>query len=239
MRASDADRDQVATVLSTAYAEGRLTLEEHDDRLSQAMAAKTFAELIPITQDLVYTGSPQPKTAPEPESQIDTNGATTEPDRMMAVFGGTTRKGRWRVRKHIQAYALFGGQDLDMRDAIFESPVVEISGFWCFGGLDLKVPEGMEIRDQTMGIFGGTEIKHVGEPEPGAPVLVIKGVCLFGGVSVKGMARRPKATKAAQDHWRERTDEWQQRWAERAEERQQRWADRIEERKRRHSHRDW
>ena len=35
LRASDADRDQVATVLSTAYAEGRLTREEHDERLDQ------------------------------------------------------------------------------------------------------------------------------------------------------------------------------------------------------------
>ena len=35
LRASDNDRDQVATVLSTAYAEGRLTKDEHDERLGQ------------------------------------------------------------------------------------------------------------------------------------------------------------------------------------------------------------
>ncbi|HEY9289824.1 MAG TPA: DUF1707 domain-containing protein [Microlunatus sp.] len=210
LRASDADRDQVATVLSTAYAEGRLTREEHDERLNQAMVAKTFAELIPITQDLVYTGSPQPAAAPEPDAKIDTQGATNEPDRMLAVFGGTTRKGRWRVRKNIQAYALFGGQDLDMRDAVFEAPVVEISGFWCFGGLDIKVPEGVEVRDQTMGIFGGTDIKHLDDPEPGAPVLVIKGICLFGGVSVKGMARNK-----GRDRWRGRGEDRHLRWSDR------------------------
>lgn len=190
LRASDADRDQVANVLSTAYAEGRLTREEHDERLSQVMAAKTFAELIPLTQDLVYTGAPAPTVGAHADNRIDTSSSNPAPDRMVAVFGGTTRKGRWRVRRMLEAYALFGGQDLDMRDAVFESPVTEINGFWCFGGLEIKIPEGLEVQDQVMGIFGGTDISKVGEPAPGAPVLVIKGIALFGGVSVKGSAKR-------------------------------------------------
>jgi hypothetical protein len=110
---------------------------------------------------------------------------------MVAIFGGVTRSGRWRVRKNIQALTLFGGMDLDLRDAIFESPVVEISGFWCFGGLDIKVPEGLDVQDQTAGVFGGTDVRDVGVPAPGAPTLVIKGMTLFGGVSVRG----PKPSK--------------------------------------------
>lgn len=194
LRASDADRDQVATVLSTAYAEGRLTRDEHDERLSQVMAAKTFEELIPLTQDLVYTGTAAPTgvTGDQSSALVDPSSTNPEPDRMVAIFGGTTRKGRWRVRRKLEAYALFGGQDLDMREAVFESPVTEISGFWCFGGLEIKVPEGIEVQDQVMGIFGGTDISKVGDHAPGAPVLVIKGVALFGGVSVKGSARRTK-----------------------------------------------
>jgi Domain of unknown function (DUF1707) len=193
LRASDADREQVATVLSTAYAEGRLTLQEHDERIDQLMAAKTFDDLIPITRDLVIVGTPTPVPAPNVTNRftIDTTGQQAEPDRMIAIFGGVTRKGRWRVRKNIQSLTLFGGTDLDLRDAIFEAPVVEISGFWCFGGLDIKVPEGIEVRDQTAGIFGGTDVRDIGDPVPGAPTLVIKGVSLFGGVSVHG----PKPSK--------------------------------------------
>ena len=59
LRASDTDRDQVATVLSTAYAEGRLTREEHDERLDKAMAARTFDELVPLTHDLVVVDAAQ------------------------------------------------------------------------------------------------------------------------------------------------------------------------------------
>jgi hypothetical protein len=193
LRASDADRDQVATLLSTAYAEGRLTREEHDERIGELMVAKTFDDLIPLTRDLVIVGSPARVAAPQSGSRftIDATGQDLQPDKMIAIFGGVTRTGRWRFRKKIQALALFGGMDLDLRDAIFEAPVVEISGFWCFGGLDMKVPEGIDVQDQTAGIFGGTDVRDIGDPVPGAPTLVIKGVALFGGVSVRGR----KATK--------------------------------------------
>jgi hypothetical protein len=193
LRASDADRDQVANLLSTAYAEGRLTMEEHEERVGQLMAAKTFDDLIPITRDLVVIGTPSPLATPQPTNRftIDTTGQGPETDKMIAIFGGVTRTGKWRVRKQTKALALFGGIDLDLHDAIFEAPVVEISGFWCFGGLDIKVPEGIEVRDHTSGIFGGTDVSNIGDPAPGAPTLVIKGVSLFGGVSVRG----PKPSK--------------------------------------------
>jgi hypothetical protein len=189
LRASDKDREQVLTVLSTAYAEGRLSREEHDERLNQAMGAKTFDDLIPITHDLVVVTPPTRTTSVPTQSssfQVDTTGGDPEPDRMIAVFSGVTRKGRWRIRKHTQALAVFGGVDLDLREAIFEDNVVEISGFWCFGGLDIKVPPGIEVRDQVAGVFGGIDVSDIGERQPGAPTLVVKGLALFGGVSIKG-----------------------------------------------------
>lgn len=193
LRASDADRDQVATLLSAAYAEGRLTREEHDERIDQLMAAQTFDDLIPITSDLVLVSPRTPVAAPQAQSRftIDTTRQNVQPDKMIAIFGGVSRSGKWRVRKNIQALTLFGGMDLDLRDAIFEAPVVEISGFWCFGGLDIKVPAGIEVQDQTAGIFGGTDVRDLGDPAPGSPTLVIRGVALFGGVSVRG----PKVSK--------------------------------------------
>ena len=224
-------------MLSSAYAEGRLTREEHDERLDQAMAAKTFDELIPVTRDLVYADVTPPPTAqastqaPASASQVDTGNPTEEPERLVAVFGGATRKGRWRMRRYTQAYALFGGIDLDLRDAVLESPVVEISGVWCFGGLDIKVPPGIEIRDQTVGIFGGSDISHVAPPEPGAPVVVIKGLCLFGGVSVK--TPRPRR----RDGWSRgdsRADRVQDRIQDRLQERMERQQRRVEDRARRH-----
>jgi hypothetical protein len=185
LRASDADRDQVANLLSTAFAEGRLSRDEHDERMDQLLRAKTFDDLVNLTRDLVVA-TPDPTTTRPPAAVVNTSAPHDQVDRMVAVFSGTERKGRWRVRRQIQALAVFGGFDLDMREAIFEAPVVEVSGFWCFGGLEIKVPEGVEVRNEVMGVFGGSDVKDVGDPQPGAPVLVVKGLALFGGVSVRG-----------------------------------------------------
>jgi hypothetical protein len=153
------------------------------------MAARTFDDLVPITHDLVVVAPRPDQVAARTGStsyRVDTTTGAADADHMVAIFGGVTRKGRWRIRRRTQALAVFGGIDLDLREAVFDGEEVEISGIWCFGGLDIKVPAGMEVRDQTVGIFGGTDIRDLGEHQSGAPTLVIKGLALFGGVAVKG-----------------------------------------------------
>jgi hypothetical protein len=55
MRASDEDRERIATALGGHYAAGRLTLEEFQERLDRAYAAKTFGELADLMTDLPGT----------------------------------------------------------------------------------------------------------------------------------------------------------------------------------------
>ena len=50
--ASDADRDTAAGLLNAALAEGRLTADEHDQRLSATYAARTWQQLRQLTADL-------------------------------------------------------------------------------------------------------------------------------------------------------------------------------------------
>lgn len=52
IRASDGERESVVDVLRDAYTEGRLTLEEFEERMSAAYAAKTWTELRELTSDL-------------------------------------------------------------------------------------------------------------------------------------------------------------------------------------------
>jgi hypothetical protein len=59
LRAADADRTAVATVLGEHMAAGRLTVEEYDERLSRAYAARTYGELDPLTADLPSTARPR------------------------------------------------------------------------------------------------------------------------------------------------------------------------------------
>ena len=61
VRASDADRDAAAGVLNAAFAEGRLTVDEHGQRVGAAYAARTWQQLHQLTADL-----PAPPGAAEP-----------------------------------------------------------------------------------------------------------------------------------------------------------------------------
>jgi DUF1707 SHOCT-like domain len=63
MRAADADRERVAERLRIALDEGRLNLQEYDERLREAYAAKTYAELDTLLVDL-------PGAAPVSQSQV-------------------------------------------------------------------------------------------------------------------------------------------------------------------------
>jgi Domain of unknown function (DUF1707) len=67
-RASRADREHVIGVLQVAFVQGRLTKDEFDARLSQALAAQTYADLAVITADIpaVLTPARQPAQASTP-----------------------------------------------------------------------------------------------------------------------------------------------------------------------------
>jgi hypothetical protein len=66
MRASDAEREAVTARLRDHYAEGRLTHDELDERVSAALSAKTFGELRTLTTDLPGPAPVPPRTAPRP-----------------------------------------------------------------------------------------------------------------------------------------------------------------------------
>ena len=53
LRASDADREQTAELLRRAAGEGRLTVDELDERLAEAFTARTRAELEQLIADVV------------------------------------------------------------------------------------------------------------------------------------------------------------------------------------------
>ena len=58
MRACDADRDRVVEHLNVAYSEGRLSKDEYDSRLENALAARTYADLDQIVTDLPAVRAP-------------------------------------------------------------------------------------------------------------------------------------------------------------------------------------
>jgi Domain of unknown function (DUF1707)/Domain of unknown function (DUF4190) len=71
LRASTADRERVIEVLKTGFAEGRLTKDEYDDRVSLTYAARTYADLAAVTRDLPGGQIEEPARPPVPVRQTN------------------------------------------------------------------------------------------------------------------------------------------------------------------------
>jgi hypothetical protein len=192
LRISDSDRHQVAEVLREAAGEGRIDFEELDERLEATYAARTYADLVPITLDLPVqpsAGLPvQPAAAATP-SPVVSGGPARE--RHLAILGGVERKGVWTVPEHMTITCFMGGADLDLRQAQFAAREVVLTINAVMGGADIKVnPQTHVIMEGTgiMGGYSGPSDKTPAELDANSPVVRIRGFALMGGVSV---SRRP------------------------------------------------
>jgi len=188
MRASDADREQVADVLRRAAGEGRLELAELDERLAAVYAARTYADLEPITRDLPVAGeNPAPPVlAPVPAAQTGElpDGAPTSRGGF-ALMSAFERKGRWVVPRVFRSFALMGGGQIDLRQARFAANPVTIYAWAFLGGIEIIVPEDAEVHVTGLGIMGGFDHRAAGIGDEGAPTIIVRGLAIMGGVNVQ------------------------------------------------------
>jgi Domain of unknown function (DUF1707)/Cell wall-active antibiotics response 4TMS YvqF len=185
LRASDADRDTAAAVINNAMAEGRLSPDEHSERLDAIYAAKTHAELVPLLDDLP---GQQAAARPAYSGAVSARPAS----RIVAIFGGATRKGIWHPEPEMSVLAVFGGVELDFRDAVLPGREIVLHATSVLGGVEITVPPEMRVVDSGVAILGGREIAgNVAESAgPDAPVLRIDGSCVLGGIEVKRKQRK-------------------------------------------------
>jgi hypothetical protein len=196
LRASDADRDRIADILRDALAEGRLTADEHAERVEGVLNAKTVGELEVFIRDLpaaherpaapAYTPVP-PRPAPGAiPAEADAN--------VVAVFSSAMRRGRWRAGRRLHAYAIFGTVEIDLSEAIFEYQHVVIKAVSVFGDVQIRVPENVSLRGTGGGVLGNFEVSPLDSVESEAPVVYVDGWAVLGNVEA-----RPKRGKLVAD----------------------------------------
>jgi hypothetical protein len=201
LRASDADRDRVADILREALAEGRLTADEHAERVEGVYSAKTVGELDPLVRDLpTGAGTPAPAAQASLRDGAPHSSMPASAQNVVAIFSGATRRGRWRVGPRTNAFAMFGGIEIDLTEAVFEQPETVINAIAIFGGVEIKVPENVTLRGTGTGVFGGFDVRTQEATEARAPVIVVSGIAAFGGVEAK--AKRGKRVKDLSDRLR-------------------------------------
>jgi hypothetical protein len=187
MRISDADRDRAASVLGHALAEGRLTAEEHSERLDAIFAAKTHADIAPVVSDLPGAAAALVPSPALPARAGGRGGQAGRGARVVAVFSAASRKGVWQVPAAMDAVSVFSDTELDLRQATLAAGGASIRVTTVFGTTRITVPPEMHVVDDGWALFGGREIPPDSDESagPDAPVLRISGVSIFGLTTVR------------------------------------------------------
>jgi hypothetical protein len=177
LRASDADRERVVTVLGDAVVDGRLSAVEHEERVEKAYRARTLGELATLTVDLLPPHLQPVRTDDRP---------------VTALFRADRREGRWVVPPRYSATAVGTSVTLDMREALLRSSHVTLEVTVIGGTLTLIVPEGVRVIMPVSSVLSAK--KNQVRPETTnaqSPLIEITGRVMLGNIIAKS-PKRPK-----------------------------------------------
>jgi predicted membrane protein len=105
-----------------------------------------------------------------------------EPKVGCATFSGCDMNYDGEVFEGAELTAVFGGVECDLRHAIIKKDcAIQVSAI--FGGIDIFVPAGINVRVNSNSIFGGVSNKT--SIYPNAPTIYVSGICMFGGVEIQ------------------------------------------------------
>jgi class 3 adenylate cyclase len=193
LRASDADRDAVVELLKERTADGTLTLDEFAARVDAALNARTRDALDAVTADL---SGERPAGPPRRTPVTNT---------VVSVMAGVGRKGRWRCGDRVVAVAVMGGCVIDFRGAEITADEVHVTAVAFWGGIDIIVPEGIEVSLDGVPVMGGKSAQIKNVPRlPGSPRIFVHAYPIMGGVTVRSRPRRT-TERALEGHSTEET----------------------------------
>ncbi|MEU8798779.1 DUF1707 domain-containing protein [Spirillospora sp. NPDC048819] len=175
LRASDRDRDEMLVRLHTAFAEGRLSEAELDERIDLVLASRTHEELGAVAADLPRQGGGAVPECSGPAGRFQ-----------VAYKSPVTRAGRWRLPERFTTVVYKGTGLLDLRSAELDGPVTVLRILAYKSSVEIIVPPG--VRVETDGVGVSTEVHGV--PPAGAPVVHVRGYAYKGTIEAKDRIRR-------------------------------------------------
>jgi Domain of unknown function (DUF1707)/Cell wall-active antibiotics response 4TMS YvqF len=184
LRVSDAERDVTLRTLGDHAAVGRLTLDELEERSGRALVAKTRGELAALTTDLPAGGAQASGSPALPQGARDAR--PKRPVRwMVSIMSGSHRRGRFRAVGSINAVAIMGGDEIDLRDAEIEGGELTLNLFALMGGANIYVPDSVDLDVGGFSLMGGhEEVGRELSPRPGAPLIRIRVYNLMSGATI-------------------------------------------------------
>jgi hypothetical protein len=188
-----AERDAVAAILQDAAADGRLGMDELDERLDVALRAKTYADLEPLVADLSAelpwrTGhrSVTPVVGPAPLGF-----SPEDPLRLDGGVSSEKRDGVWVMPPFLRISSGVGSVKLNCLRATAAAQVVDVEVIAGAGSVVIILPEGWGVDDDRLGkSMGSKSIKVPRAPAPGKPLLVLRGSVGMGSLKVRPPSNR-------------------------------------------------
>ena len=146
LRASHEDRDRVVELLRVSAGDGRLTAEELDERLEQAMTARTYGELARLVADLPAAGTAvNPATAPQVKDVV----------RIDTRSGHVKRVERWVVPQRMEVKVTSGSVLLDFTQAVITQPTLKLDVDVRSGHVKLLTRPGIAVDADDVAIRSG------------------------------------------------------------------------------------
>jgi predicted membrane protein len=146
-----------------------------------------FADLWPIAIIAVGVVLIWGALRPPVASKISTD--STDMFNAVAIFSGCERRVKSQNFKGGRATSIFGGVELDLRDAKIEGDEATIEVNCIFGGAEIRVPDNWNVHSKSIPVLGGfsdkTHISSAEDPAGGKrKTLIVTGVVVFGGVEI-------------------------------------------------------
>jgi Domain of unknown function (DUF1707) len=182
-RVSDQDREQVSEVLRVAAGDGRLSLEELDERLEACFAARTYGDLARVVADL-----PDGQAAVRLQARQPVPVRPKDVVHVKRVGGNVDYGGPWVVPKRMELEVRGGNVRLDFTGATVTEPVTEIAVHMRGGNLRLTIPEGYAVDANEVEFRGGSVThRHGGGLSADVPIvhrITVTGRIVGGNVVV-------------------------------------------------------
>jgi hypothetical protein len=180
LRASHADRDRIAEQLRVAAGDGRLTMDELDERLEKALNARTGSELAALVTDLPAI-QPGSALVPPPQAkelvQIEVNS------------GSAVRQGHWVVPRAAEVKVGSGSVKLDLTQAVLAGPTLQIQATVRSGSLTIVTRPGIEVILDEVSVSSGSA--KVRQPKEAGSVPTVLRVEVSGNVRSGSITARP------------------------------------------------
>jgi hypothetical protein len=205
-RIGHAERDHAVELLREAAGLGRIDLDELDERVEQAMAARTQPELDALLADLRTQGTTGPQEAQGAQPAALQAPGHRPDDPLVLAAGASTikRSGRWELPAHLTLSPVMGSIKLDCREAVVRTPVVEVEVVGSVGSIKVVVPEGWAANvDRLTPGLGSIKNRLPAVAAPGCPTLVLRGSMGAGSVTLRHpnrWDRRPEREERS-SHW--------------------------------------